>query len=136
MQRKKDNKKVNFEISKGLALISQLAISFLLPVFFSIWASKRLVARWNLSNGYILLALLLGVAIGCSSVYHVIASAYGFGKKKKNILERASFGDLSGKISPSGSSPKKTQDPPENTSAFEKKLNSSDRKDSADDSKK
>lgn len=93
MMRKKSDQKVNFEIGKGFALVSQIAISFLMPVLFSLWLTRGLVRRWNLGNGYIVLGLLLGIAVGMSSVYHLIVRMYDLGKKKK-FLENLDFEDL------------------------------------------
>lgn len=82
MRRKKSIRKVNWEIGKGLALVSQIAISFLLPLIFSIWLTRGMVRRWNLGNGYIVLGILIGLGVGISSVYNLIANMYDLKKER------------------------------------------------------
>ncbi len=80
MSRKKDHKSISLEVGKGLALVSQLGISFLMPIFLFIWAAKKAVERWNLSSIVIILAVLLGVAVGASSVWKLLQDS---NKKRK-----------------------------------------------------
>ncbi len=88
MRKNKNNRKLNFEIGKGLALLTQLSISFLVPLFLSIWATQELAKRWQLGSGFVIFGILLGVSVGASSAYNMIAGAYGLSKKKKNAAPK------------------------------------------------
>lgn len=76
MRKSKNNRKLNFEISKGIALLTQLSISFLLPVFLGIWATRSLAKRWQLGEGFVIFGIMVGIVIGASSVYSLISKSY------------------------------------------------------------
>ena len=84
MSRKRDHKKYNLEVGRGLALISQLGISFLMPIFLFIWGAKKAVERWSLPKGVILLAVLLGIGVGASSAYRLVQGLTGSGRKERD----------------------------------------------------
>lgn len=84
MEQKNNKRKVAFETVKGLSLLSQLSISFLTPVFLFGFSASRLVNKYGFSKITVVIAVLLGVVVGISSVYGLIKSTYSLnGKGKK-----------------------------------------------------
>lgn len=65
----KNKKSTSLEIGKGLALVTQVGITILVPMLLCIWGASFLVRRFNFSNGFIVVGTIVGVAAGMVSVY-------------------------------------------------------------------
>lgn len=69
----KSRTKKMLAIGRALALVSQLAISFITPIFLGIYTLKR----FNIdSEGFNLLAILVGTAVGISSAFGLLLRSY------------------------------------------------------------
>ncbi len=71
-----DRRKTALKTAQGLMMVSQISISFLMPILLGVWASKRLVKHWGLSEFWIIAAVIAGIAIGASSVYSLLRKSF------------------------------------------------------------
>lgn len=68
MQNKKNN---SIDIGKGLALLSQLAISILTPLLLFVFGAKYLVEKFNIGKWLIPVALIIGLLSGLMSAWNL-----------------------------------------------------------------
>lgn len=75
-QMREDRRKTALKTAQGLMMVSQISISFLMPILLGVWASKRLVKHRGLSEFWIIAAVIAGIAIGASSVYSLLRKSF------------------------------------------------------------
>lgn len=80
---KSNNAKDALKIAKGIALVTQISISLLMPVFLSIYCSRYLIQRYNFSKFINIIAIILGLLIGLSSVYSLVYKNFFYKKEDK-----------------------------------------------------
>lgn len=64
-------KEENRQIFRTLALITQLGISMLVPVFLCVWFGTFLKKRFSFD--IVLLLLILGILAGCRNCYRLLS---------------------------------------------------------------
>lgn len=80
---KSDRKKV-LDIGKNLALVTQMGIMILAPIGLCMYVANVLINRFNLGNGAMIIAIILGIAAGFLNIYKILSGYFSNGKKNKN----------------------------------------------------
>lgn len=62
----------SLDVAKGLALLSQLAISIVTPLLLFVFGAKYLIERYGWGSYWIAIAIVLGVLVGLSSAYSMV----------------------------------------------------------------
>lgn len=69
-------------ISRGIALVTQLAISFVTPIFLGILAVRYFAKGGEPNKYWMLFAIVVGTLIGISSSFGLLAQSYKTSGKK------------------------------------------------------
>lgn len=77
--------KIDKNIFKSLALISQIGISMLVPIFLCTFVGTKLDA-WLLTNYFTIVFLFLGICAAFRNVFHLTKSFYTKEKLKEDYL--------------------------------------------------
>lgn len=68
----KMNSKKFLGIGKNLALVTQLGVTILAPIGVCMFAANFLINKFNLSDGVMIVAILIGVAAGFLNIYKIV----------------------------------------------------------------
>ncbi|ADL13711.1 AtpZ/AtpI family protein [Acetohalobium arabaticum] len=66
--------KENFKILQALALLSQIGIVIIIPVFFGVWCGNKLDKWFGTGWVFLILGVILGVLSGMWTSYKLIIS--------------------------------------------------------------
>lgn len=77
--------KIDKNIFRSLALINQIGISMLVPIFLSIYVGNQL-DKWMNANYFTIVFLILGILAAFRNVYHLTKGFYKNDKRKENNI--------------------------------------------------
>lgn len=79
----KMNSKNFLGIGKNLALVTQLGVTILAPIGVCMFAANFLINKFNLSDGVMIVAILIGVAAGFLNIYKIVQGYFAKDTKTK-----------------------------------------------------
>lgn len=79
----KKQKSYSLEIGKGLALLTQLAVSILTPLILFVFGAKYLSERLGIGQWMIPVAILLGISVGLMSAWNLVQAVLIQQKKQQ-----------------------------------------------------
>ncbi len=82
----KKQKNYSADIGKGLAMLSQLAVSILTPMLLFIFGARFLVKKFDIGSWLIPLALIIGLASGMMSAWSMVDAIMK--QQQKEVLKR------------------------------------------------
>lgn len=62
----------SLDIGKGLALLSQLAISILTPLLLFVFGARYLTQRFGIGEWLIPIAIIIGILVGLMSAWNIV----------------------------------------------------------------
>lgn len=79
----KTNSKKLLGISKGLALVTQLGITILVPIGLCMFIANYLIEKYKFGDGIMILAILLGISAGMLNTYKIFRGYFKADKTEK-----------------------------------------------------
>ena len=79
---KRDSKK-NIDIGKNFALVTQMGIMILTPIGVCMFVASVLIKKYNLGDGIMIIAILLGISAGFLNIYKILRGYFENGDKTK-----------------------------------------------------
>ncbi|WP_051188425.1 AtpZ/AtpI family protein [Proteocatella sphenisci] len=79
---KRDSKNIG-DIGKNLALVTQMGIMILAPVGLCMFVANLLIKKYNLGDGIMIIAILLGISAGFLNIYKILRNYFESGDKSK-----------------------------------------------------
>lgn len=77
------NQKKTLDIGKSLALVTQIGIMILAPIGLCMYIAYLLIKKFNLGNGVMVFAILIGIASGFLNIYKILRTYFSDESKNK-----------------------------------------------------
>lgn len=77
------NQKKVLDIGKSLALVTQIGIMILAPLGLCMYIAYLLIKKFNLGNGVMIFAILIGISSGFLNIYKILRVYFSNESKNK-----------------------------------------------------
>lgn len=90
----KKQKNQSLDIGKGLALLSQLAISIVTPPLLFVFGARYLTEKFNIGKWIVPVAIVLGVLVGLMSAWNLVQGMMNHQSKLQKMKEKEDGTDV------------------------------------------
>ena len=77
------NQKKALDIGKNLALVTQMGVIILAPIGLCMYVANLLIKKFELGNGVMIFAILIGIASGFLNIYKILKGYFSNNSKNE-----------------------------------------------------